>query len=1691
MSNPLSSVKNPNDQIVSELFRSINTIRQSKNLNIFSRDKLSDHTLSTLFRGKKDLPSNNEIESKLITNGCIFQEKTIHKISANLQETDNIQIILKNYNLLLQNDFSNNNSPLLSNNIYTHLGLYIKTLNNSYSIIFIFSKKMMSLDLVIGCNDGNVLIGTILKPDHYIEGVLVKELDSARSVSFGPKNIRYNPETKKFYIMLLNSICSTINNSLRVLKCVYQLSVSNIAYGASNALGRNVNFKGTNIGENQLISFYNEDKHQIFNGTVNEFITNQGFAISNTVGSATKNKLDIKSKILAYNMNKNNNKDNITILTPKKRNSAGLGTIPEEINELNKSFMGSLGANFGGLSPIPIRALSPGGNNMKINDVMNLNNNLHVSPRNVNGSYNINAISNPFETKNKIPNDSGQINVVNNDFSFVGNNNNNLVNNQLNNNNLNNVMSNNVNNNPINTLNNNNNLNSLNNNNLGNLNNNNSNNLQFNQNKILDSLNKIQSMNNLVNTISGSLGNPFDPNNQANLTTNINTNNNLNTNLNGNLNSNNLNNNNNFINANGLNNNNNQMFNQLYQNNLNSNNFLSNNLNNNLNNNYGNNNIANNNLYSSNFNLNNNNLNMNNLINNNLNYINKNAFMAVSKNVTGYQIISRNIKYSSLIDIQNIGNQNMNNIPKLIINNDQNNLCINLYNINSRGTQNCQTTSKPKEDFMDDIQVIKQKYSLDINDQINFVNNNLPIIIEDFYGKKITLTMEILINTNKKIESINTDTTNNTIENEIIKEGKYLNIEFPYFKEIKNDSSKNNNYDNKLIESKSIIEKKYKNLCETYLTDEEQKEKYKYNPSFEQLYYSHDFSDIVIKLNFQTLQAHKVVLASSSKVFMDLIKVAENEFKNQKNKNPYYYNNNPQNTTNIIEILLPENFDFQIFNEIMRFIYCGTIKENLSLDTLRKMLIMSEKLKIIPLVKILLIKNLIPKINKDNAITLAMDACSRGGSNEETANCWEQLLNFSIDCIAKNSVDLIKTNYDKFMIMDLNLLSRCIKICMDNIVDIEQLSNLLQILVERTKINNIFELLNEENNRVKMCRCFDMQNINIDPLIEYFDSNNINKPLSFPLIDEDSICNNNISVNTANKSKSFSLFDFDKSNNKVDSHIDNKENNSENSNLNKKSNILPKNGNFTFSNNNNISNSNKKKENNNNLSLNINLNNNSKNQSNSKNIIDYDDEKYFQEIYNYLSPVTNTNIAENITNNISNHAFDFIFCIPENTNLENGVSIFSEKFTYRYHCWSLKIDINSKGELSFFLIERGCDNNCDNFLIKFNSIVFEFIIRDSNCEKSKQIFFSFIKNQHQIIGHKNFININQLTNKNTIHFILNIKRYSLHSGILQYLNENFNYIFLNKNNNLKKNQNLYLMKKQNYLKYIENYEQINPNDITPNLINNNNFMNMLFSQNNQINTFKNLNNIKLEYINMNSFDITYLLFNDDLPVDSENNVVGAIYLYCLQKEPKDIDNLLKGLRYEFINSKILFTLAREHEIIKNCPSFRKAFKCEVKRRIAKSENCEKKFQFFNTKIEIRKFIKRKNYNSNYWVEEGLNGMNISDEIIKFFLGKPHKEEYKEKLISLKKEIQEERKLNEERLQKFEYEKNQLINEKNMLLTEIQKLKNKAITNRGATNSIFNNYNNNCNSAVGENEQSYNELGEYLRNTPDVNNCIVF
>ena len=98
--------------------------------------------------------------------------------------------------------------------------------------------------------------------------------------------------------------------------------------------------------------------------------------------------------------------------------------------------------------------------------------------------------------------------------------------------------------------------------------------------------------------------------------------------------------------------------------------------------------------------------------------------------------------------------------------------------------------------------------------------------------------------------------------------------------------------------------------------------------------------------------------------------------------------------------------------------------------------------------------------------------------------------------------------------------------------------------------------------------------------------------------------------------------------------------------------------------------------------------------------------------------------------------------------------------------------------------------------------------------------------------------------------------------------------------------------------------------------------------------------------------------------------------------------------------------------------------------------------------------------------------------------KRNHEEYKDKLISLKKELKEEKRITEERIKNLEEENVQLNLEKNRLINENKRMKNKII-NKGMMEQI-NLYNENNNNTI-----AFSQADEIIKQNTDFNSCTIF
>lgn len=604
-------------------------------------------------------------------------------------------------------------------------------------------------------------------------------------------------------------------------------------------------------------------------------------------------------------------------------------------------------------------------------------------------------------------------------------------------------------------------------------------------------------------------------------------------------------------------------------------------------------------------------------------------------------------------------------------------------------------------------------------------------------------------------------------------------------------------------------------------------------------------------------------------------------------------------------------------------------------------------------------------MTKESALIFLRDTYKKTTPNE-TCDVWNLLANFSINCISKNSAILLKTHRNVFLSMDINLLFKCIELSLFYLVEEIHLSSLIRLIIEKGFATDIFDLLIKISKKFSTCRNYNSQQLNIKQFIVTM---NRNEPFSIDYITDKSLIKNNKSINdNSNSNNALGIDDINIKNNNqsvLNSHFsfgffsDSKS----------KENIMQNHQNL-----NNIENNN-----------NNNIDNFSSNSPKTNSILDFDIKKNKQPTFEFAFQLESAIFPSN-NNTSSKHPSNKSFSIHQ-------ITIWSECFSTNYRSWCMKIDINSNGDVSYYLVERGPPLN-QNYIntayqLNYNSVLFDCSIRDISFEKNGVIFFSFINNQNQIIGYENFFNIAQLGKKETLAFCLWIKEFPLHSACLQHLSDNFQPLSIGK-------------KGKCDLKEI-------------------------YLNNSQDATGK-------SFYDISPPDLNYILYSDNLRVDNENIVLTAVYCYSLNKQPNQIDPLMSSVRFEFVDFKMLCTTARDHEVIKKSPQFRYRFTNELNNRIKRlSEFESKKDSIVNItnrpKIKLLKGIKRCYYSVS---EEALTQFNITHDLVTFFLDKGHHSGYIQELEKLKKIFEEEKATRDKREQ-------ELIRQNRDMKMELQRL----------------------------------------------------
>jgi len=304
----------------------------------------------------------------------------------------------------------------------------------------------------------------------------------------------------------------------------------------------------------------------------------------------------------------------------------------------------------------------------------------------------------------------------------------------------------------------------------------------------------------------------------------------------------------------------------------------------------------------------------------------------------------------------------------------------------------------------------------------------------------------------------------------------------------------------------------------------------------------------------------------------------------------------------------------------------------------------------------------------------------------------------------------------------------------------------------------------------------------------------------------------------------------------------------------------------------------------------------------------------------------------------------FHFSINLTKNTIPDTSIFSPAFNSDSRSWHLKLDVTGKGDVSYYLVERGSpvidETNRTKFIsfkdkipLNFTTVLFEVVVKDPVLEKNSTIFFSFSHDQHQVIGHKNFFNLKQLSKKDNIELLVWIQEFPFHSAVIQYISEKFS--------------------------------QLASEEPTPSA------------------------KVKKLY-DIHSSDLYYILASDNLHCDSENEAFKCLYKYAALRGIRNIekiDPLVDAIRFQYVEAAKLFSMARDHEVIRSCPSFRKKFIAEIKRRsIPNPPSIEDPRKFYKTEAKKNK--------------------PLMEELWDWMLNSKHHSGYDKKIESMKKSMEQ-------------------------------------------------------------------------------------
>ena len=96
-----------------------------------------------------------------------------------------------------------------------------------------------------------------------------------------------------------------------------------------------------------------------------------------------------------------------------------------------------------------------------------------------------------------------------------------------------------------------------------------------------------------------------------------------------------------------------------------------------------------------------------------------------------------------------------------------------------------------------------------------------------------------------------------------------------------------------------------------------------------------------------------------------------------------------------------------------------------------------------------------------------------------------------------------------------------------------------------------------------------------------------------------------------------------------------------------------------------------------------------------------------------------------------------------------------------------------------------------------------------------------------------------------------------------------------------------------------------------------------------------------KFTELSYFNLKYLLSHDLLPIADEHEAAGALWKYAANKSADIVNLLVCEIRFQYLSTKDILTLARDHGCIRNTENFKHIFRVEYFRRIKNSKISEK------------------------------------------------------------------------------------------------------------------------------------------------------